>query len=152
MPLPSASLLPAAMDREAVEDAAAEASAAAGLEEGERAEDEEGGIGLSRSPPQAGVSFAAMARDGFAATGPVLGAGAAPGAAAPSRGAWGSKIAAAPAPAASAWGPSVGSAAAGRSPDAPAAMAAQQLGGMQLGGGKSKKGKILLLGAPQRKY
>ena len=112
-----------------------------------------------RAPPQPGVSFAAMARDGFAATGPPLASQAAadplpgggpavgvPAAAVASKGVWGARPAAAAAPA---WGAGV----AGGPPAQDAA--AQQLAGLQVGSssGKGGKGKkISLFGASQRKY
>lgn len=168
MPLPAASLLPAAMDPEAAEDAAAAAAAAAsvtaaagvlsGAAEGDEGEDM--GEGPTPAPPQAGVSFARMARYGFAASGPSLSsqtppsisATAGPPGASPSvppaaalpgpRGVWGAK----PAAAAPAWGAAAG-------PEAAIGLQ-QQLGGLQIGGNsKGGKGKkLLLFGATQRKY
>lgn len=150
MPLPAASLLPAGMERQAEEDSAATVEAAAG-----------GAGGAPEEPPptapQPGVSFARIARDGFAATGPSLSsqvddAFPTPGgpAAAPPpapRGAWGAPKPAAGSPAAAgAWG----TAAAG---GGAAGVAAQQAAGLQVGtkGGKGK-GKVVLFGAPQRRY
>ena len=147
MPLPAASLLPSGLDQAAVEDAAAGAAVA----EGEAGSPPDG---PPPTPPQRGVSFAAIARDGFAATGPTLGSSAgsaaSPTAAAAPRGVWGPRPAA-PA-AAPAWGPPA--AGAGGHGDA----AAAGLAGLQLGsaapaaGGKGKGKKVVLFGGPQRKY
>ncbi|KAL4420636.1 hypothetical protein ABPG75_010292 [Micractinium tetrahymenae] len=154
MPLPAASLLPAGLERQVEEDAAV-AAAAAG--EGEAAPDEP-----PATPPQPGVSFARIARDGFAATGPSLSAQAANAAPSPAglaaaappapRGVWGAPKPAAGVPAAPSgvWGAAAtGSAAAGE-----AGAAAQQLAGLQVSSGKGGKGKgkVVLFGAPQRKY
>lgn len=149
MPLPAASLLPAAMGRQAEEDAAV-AAAAAG--EGEGAPDEP-----PPTPPQPGVSFARIARDGFAATGPSLSSQADDVASSPvglaaatppaPRGVWGAPKPAASPAAAGAWG----AASSGAARDAGAA--AQQLAGLQVSGKGSKgKGKVVLFGAPQRRY
>lgn len=150
MPLPAASLLPTGMEQQAEEDAAVAATAAG---EGAGAFDEP-----PPAPPQPGVSFARIARDGFAATGPSLSSQAeepAPGPAGPAaampsapRGVWGApKPAAGGPPAAGAWG------AAGSGAAREVGAAAQQLAGLQVSakGGKGK-GKVVLFGAPQRKY
>lgn len=149
MPLPSASLLPAGLDAAVVEDAAASAAVAA---EGEA----EAGSPQSepaRAPPQPGVSFAAIARDGFAATGPTLASSARPAtsptASAAPRGAWGPKPATPAGPAA--WGPSAGGS--GSHGEAAAAgLAGLQLGASPAAGGKGKGKKVVLFGGPQRKY
>lgn len=141
MPLPSASLLPASLDREAAEEASAAGEAGGAGDEAASAQP---------AQPQAGVSYAALARDGFAATGPSLStqpaSPAVPGPAptAP-KGAWAPKPAA---PAVPAWGATSGTA------THDAGTAAEQLGGLHIssGGGKGGKKKLVLFGGSQRKY
>ena len=149
MPLPSASLLPTGLHAAVVEDAAVFAAVAAEGEADAGSPPSE----APRAPPQPGVSFAAIARDGFAATGPSLGtsagAAASPTAASAPRGAWGPKPAAPAAPAA--WGPAAAGGG-GQGDAAAAGLAGLQLGASPAAGGKGKGKKVVLFGGPQRKY
>ncbi|KAL4855576.1 RING finger protein 10 [Chlorella vulgaris] len=147
MPLPSASLAAAGPEADLLPDEGAAASSAALAGEGGG-----GGDAAAPPPPHPGVSFARMARDGFAATGPSLGSPAAQApplelavavaAAVGPKGVWGPQPVAAPS--VPLWGAAAAAAAA---PDAPMADPISSSGR----GGK-KKEKVVLFGGSQRKY
>ncbi|KAI3430854.1 hypothetical protein D9Q98_009263 [Chlorella vulgaris] len=147
MPLPSASLAAAGPEADLLPDEGTAASSAALAGEGGG-----GGDAAAPPPPHPGVSFARMARDGFAATGPSLGGpvaqapppelAVAAAAALGPKGVWGPQPVAAPS--VPLWGAAAAAAAA---PDAPMAGPVSSSGR----GGK-KKEKVVLFGGSQRKY